>query len=156
VENGELPLDLLDGLEAVVKERLISLLPEYFESKEFYAACRKHSGFLWRVIKLSRLAYVVCSLLLDKVFKPLLDIAERGDLACVPNFSKQNAERFYEMYRRYNEHLMRLKGNLHVIGYLTKEACTRESLRETHAHNRPVGYDASGVGALEGKARKNY
>ena len=154
MEKGDLPTDLLDGLQSIVKERLVSLLNEYFASKEFYTACRKHSGFLWRVIKLSRLSFVVCSELLEKVFGPRIDMCNRGDLACVPNFSQQNYERFREMYRRYNEHLLRLKGNLHIIAYLTKETCVRESMRESHASSRPIGQP--GVAGLEGNARKNY
>lgn len=152
-EKGELPSDLLENMEAFVKERMQSLLPSFFESKEFYTACKKPYGVLWRVVKLSRLSYGVCSTLLNKVMGSLLDISDNGHLSCVPHLSPQNCERFRSMSHRLNRHLLRLRRNLHIIGYLTKEACVRETMRETHA-STALGGEA--IHRLEGKARKNY
>jgi len=133
MEQGDMPNDLFDDLMDFVKERLEELLPEYFASKDFHQACRKYTGFLWRIIKLSRLAYRLCSLLLDKVMAPLLLLFESDQLSCVPNLSPHSFKRFHEMSQLFNDYIHKLKRRLNLIGYLSKEMCMRETIRESHA-----------------------
>ena len=153
MQDGEMPTDLLAGMEAFVKEKLQVVLLDYFVSKEFYTACRKPNGFLWRIIKLSSLSYKVCSLLLEKVIRPLLEMCRNGDLNCVPHLSQHNLERFESMFSRFESHFVRLKTSLHLIGYMSKEACIRETLREAHTSH---ALEKQGAWELEGNARKNY
>jgi len=133
LEKEDLPTDLLKELEDCVQAKLEALLPDYFQSKEYYSACRKPNGFLWRVIKLSRLSYTSCCLLLIRVTGPLLMMFDNGDLDCVPHFSRVNRQRFQAMCQALEKHLFSLKEKLHVIGYSCKEMCTRETIRESHA-----------------------
>jgi len=150
-ENGNLPSTMFCELEALVTEKLEALLPEFFTSREFYAAGKKHTGFLWRVIKLSRLSYDVCSLLLANVIEPLVHMCDREDLKCVPHFSPSNLEHFYRICYKFNDNLRILKSRLHVISYLSKEICLRESIRESHADR---ALDAAKI--LGSTSRKNY
>jgi len=153
-ESGQLPTDLLEQMENFVKEKFQVVLRAFFESKEYYFACRKPNGLLWRVTRVSRLSYSTCSLLLDKVMGSLLELADSGDLTCVPHLSSQNRERFRAMAHNLNRHLLQLRSNIHVVAYLTKEACMRETMRESHAASHAIG--DPGISQLEGNAWKNY
>jgi len=130
MEGGDLPPTLFDELRLYVNHKLEDTLADYYTSREFYAACRKHNGFLWRVIKLSRVTYDLCLLLLTKVTGPLLEMGGKGDLKCVPHFPEHSRARFLLMCQRFDQELMRLKTAIHTIGYLSKEVCMREKIRE--------------------------
>jgi len=151
--QDELPADLLTGLENFVKKKLETILLDYFGSKEFYTACRKPNGFLWRVIKLSRLSYHICLHLLAEVIDPLLDMCRNGDLSYVPHLSQHNIDRFQSMCQRFEQYFVKLKTAFHVIGYISKEMCVRETTREAHANTAAGQYN---VKRLEGTKWKNY
>lgn len=48
-------------------QEMRGLLPGFYKSEDYYAACRKPDGFLWRVTKLCRVVYTLSARLLDKV-----------------------------------------------------------------------------------------
>ena len=95
------------------------------------------------------------SKLLDKVIGPLLEMYNSGDLALVPHLSYQNLERFQSMCIAFHDHHSGLKTTFHMIGYMSKEVCLRENMREARSSQAIPG-PASVAKTLEGNARKCY
>lgn len=133
MHDGDLPNDLFEDMTVFVLAKLEGILPDYFVSREFYVACRKQNGFLWRVIKLSRLIYGLSGDILEKVINPLLDIGDKDEWGCVPHITQNHHDKFRTMCVQYKVDLERLQKSIHIIGYLVKEHCMRETLRESHA-----------------------
>ncbi|GAB5032884.1 potassium channel skor-like [Nannochloropsis oceanica] len=143
------PADLFAAFRASVAEKMEELLSGYFESDFYYRACRQPNGFLWRVMKLSRLIYGMCDQTLEQVIDPFLALCDRDVLACVPHYSLMNRQAFRDDFVKLKSHITSLQPVLHIVGYKCKHDAMRESIKERREKH-------GGLAAMTGGAGGKY
>ncbi|TFJ86293.1 hypothetical protein NSK_002501 [Nannochloropsis salina CCMP1776] len=133
------PVDLLEPFRASVVEKMEELLPDYFKSDFYYRACRQPNGFLWRVMKLSRLLHGLCNQILVDVINPFLKLCNRDALACVPHYSKSNRQAFREEFVKLKINITSLQPVLHIVGYKSKHDAMQECIKERREKRTGTG-----------------
>lgn len=126
LQSRELPADLFKPFELIVTDKLVVLIDEYFTSDHFYSAAAQPNGYLWRVLKMSRLSYSVTEQMMRDVINPFLDLYEKDALATVPHYSLTSREALGKEFVRFQGYMEDLKNKLRVIAYMAKQNSQRD------------------------------
>lgn len=139
LQSRELPSDLFKPFELIVTEKLTVLIEEYFTSQHYHSAAAQPNGYLWRVLKMTRVSYSITEQMMRDVINPFLDLCEKDALATVPHYSLTSREVLRKEFMRFQTYMEDLKNKLRVIAYMAKQNSQREQQKEKRgAHKQAI------------------
>jgi hypothetical protein len=127
----DIPSDLFEPFRVSALAMMEEQLPHYHASEFYLNACARPNGFMWRVVKLSRVILELCDRVMREVVQPFLEVSDTGEgLGLVPNYSAQCAAAFRADIVKLRSQVGMLRQMLNATGYIAARESRRIALRE--------------------------